>query len=176
MDCTTVIQALMESEHPEGYPEGTTLDEIQAFSTHTGIVFPPEWIAWLLNVNGAFVGGQFLTGINTKNSLTIELVFQRHPLWKTKKYIPVAGDGLGNFYVIVTQQEYGSGHPVCFMDRECGPQKPTFLVASRFSIFITQWIKKETTKESFWPFDPTTTARVDPDLLNFSGIDLPWSK
>ncbi len=78
--------------------------------------------------------------------------------------------------MICTQQEYGQGFPIGFMDHEKGMDVPDFLVASCFEVFVELLVRKEVNRHFPWPFDENTVREWDPDLLTFEGASLPWQE
>ncbi|MFC3833836.1 MULTISPECIES: SMI1/KNR4 family protein [Deinococcus] len=154
---------------------GIQRERITVYSAEIGIPFPPSLLEWLIHANGASVESQYLVGIDGTLPTDMPSLYTLHPNWKAAGLIPVASDGCGNHYVIATRQEYGKGCPVLFIDHERNADIPDFLVASDFSIFVSEFVRREANGSNGWPFDPQSTLRIDPNLASFSGAPLPWS-
>lgn len=159
---------------PRPVPEinGLPREQVEAYSQQIGISFPGELVDWLCLVNGVYVDAQALIGIGAFKGWSMEDFYTSHPRWLEKKYIPVALDGSGDYFVIVTNQEYGPGSPVVFMD-QADLEKPAYIVASSFEIFVREFIRKEKMGGA-WPFNPEAVSRIDPKVFDFKNIALPW--
>lgn len=173
MPTQTYIRQLEKLEtipHPDGPHPGITRIESTDYFTNLGIQAPSEYLEWLEVSNGAYVDSQFLTGIATGDHLDMEMIYARFPNWVNAGFIPVAGDGLGNFYAIETREKYGSGQPIVFFDHEESMETPSFIVASRFPIFLAEFIDKETNHDSPWPYSKEAVLQIDPEIEQFHGI------
>src|SRR5581483_128991 len=96
------------------------------------------------------------------------------PSWKVRKWVPVAGDGCGNYYVIPTQGEYGSGYPVLFIDTSSTSDAPSFVVSSDIGHFLVALLEKELGAAG-WPFNENYVTKADPRITDFSHVPMPWS-
>lgn len=158
----------------ESLPSGASDAELNSFSDRTGIVLPNEFRQWLKFTNGACVGPGGLFGIRTALPfLDIETYFGMYPSWREKKWLPIAGDGCGNYYVIATQSEYGVGYPVLFIETFASSDLPAYIVASDLEHFLHFLFEKEIGNRT-WPFDERTVTKKDPAILNFANVSLPW--
>ena len=158
-----------------GLTKGIKDREAVNFYTSTGLSMPSDLAEWLKIANGLFVDSQYLLGLYTERSfLDIESYFTLYPFWKTNGWIPIGGDGCGNYYLISTQNEYGSGFPVFFVDTHEEPESPSYIVASNISYFLEFLLEKELKIEKRWPFDQDYVTAKDPEILSFRNIFLPW--
>jgi cell wall assembly regulator SMI1 len=177
IDVRRIHQLLAQAPQPPGeaLPGGISDSECDAFEQRTGIRLPDEVRQWLKVSNGPCVGPGGLYGIRPQRShLDIETFLEMFPSWRTRKWIPVAGDGCGNYYVIPTQAEYGSGYPVLFVDTNSTSDTPSFIVASNIGHFLVSLLEKELGREG-WPFNESYVTKADPEITRFVGVSLPWT-
>lgn len=171
-----VLEMLMRLPAPpsELIPPGASAPQISACETRLGWKFPAKLRAWLLTCNGPCVGPGGVFGIAPlRKDLDIEGVLQLYPAWLTKGWIPIAGDGCGNYYVVAGRTESGGGEPVIFVDTANDDMAPAYIVGSDTWKFLRFLFKKEL-KESKWPFDREEVERADPEILAFHDLPLPW--
>ncbi len=155
-------------------PEGATAEQLNAFSQRTGIQLPSELSSWLSISNGPCVGRGGLFGVETRReSCDIYQILARHPSWMMKKWIPVASDGCGNYYIVPTNGEFGPRYPVVFIDSIASTESPAYIVASGLLKFIQFYLEDEL-RLTEWPFERDEVVRRDPDILKFTGVKLPW--
>jgi cell wall assembly regulator SMI1 len=173
-----VKRLLHEVERPPGesIPPGASPAEIVTLEATIGISLPPLLRKWLSTSNGPFVGPGGIAGINPKREdRDIPWLLELFPSWKSNRWIPIAGDGCGDYYVVSTQNEFGDGEPVLFIDVHDGDDsRPTFIAASNVWRFLRFLLLKDLRK-SKWPFDEIEVLAADPEILTFSGVPLPWN-
>lgn len=176
IDKQIIQQLLAQVPRPpeEEIPSGTSDRECNAFEQRTDIFLPDEVRQWLKITNGPCVGPGGLYGIRPQRShLDMEAFFEIYHSWRNRKWIPIAGDGCGNYYIIPTQAEYGIGYPVLFVDTSSPFDVPAFIVASDIEHFLIALFKKEL-GEKGWPFNENYVTKTDPGIISFVGISLPW--
>ncbi len=159
---------------PDGsIPPGAATDVLREFEHRCGLVLSREHEALLRLSNGPCVGPGGIFGLGTSlEYLDIEGLCQRHPRWLELGWVPVAGDGCGNYYVAVPCE---AAHPVVFVDTMEDPEAPAYVVASDVLKFVLALLEKETGAVG-WPFDPEVVLRADPDLARFADqLPLPWT-
>ncbi len=169
-----VLKAVRLSKLPPGevLPGGATADQLQRLEQKLGFRLPSEFASWLAACNGPCVGSGGVAGFETRRkSQDIELILANYPLWKERRWLPVAGDGSGNYYLLINE---GAGRPVAFFDTMEDDQAPAFVVASNLWSFLLFFIEKELGR-SGWPFDREKVLGSDPDILNYEGLRLPWN-
>jgi cell wall assembly regulator SMI1 len=156
-------------------PKGATDAEIGAFEARMGLLVPDDLRQWLRVSNAPCVGpgGLFGIGEAAPDFLNIESILGLFPAWQEKKWIPVAGDGCGNYYVVPTQHEFGAGFPVVFVESICDDEAPAYIVASDLGHFLIFILERELGKAS-WPFDEKVVVHDDPAILKFDHVSLPW--
>ena len=171
-----VIRMLAQVALPPGepLPRGAPEPLIADWELRNQIRLPPEFRAWLAACNGPCVGPGGVTGIATKrNSQDVDFLLRLHPDWHKQGWVPLAGDGSGNYYVVATKGEFGPGEPVLFIDNMIEENVPAFVVASDSWQFLWFMLKKEL-GQSKWPFDRAEVVSEDPAILTFSSVCLPW--
>lgn len=170
---TVQINALLERvpKPPERpLPAGVSDADLDAFSARVGLTVPAELREWLKLCNAPCVGPGGLFGIRPAPSfLDIEEYLQRFPMWRKKEWIPIAGDGCGNYYVLLASKDLNS--PVFFIDS--ATDRPEFVAASNLEHFLVFLLMKEI-GESRWPFDRGFVMQQDPNLEEYDEVPLPW--
>lgn len=172
---------------PVGPPPAPISDaEIDALQDRIGIPVPEGLREWLKIANGAFVGTVAAYGAHpTDCPSSLEEVLEIYPLWRDRKWIPVADDGCGNYYVMPTQGEFGEGFPIVFIEAVTDYETPRYIVASDLAHFLVFLIEEElalmnidpveiSERPQAWPFDKQIVVHDDPAILNFHGVPLPW--
>lgn len=178
----TVRDLLGKVPGPPGevLPGGVSDADLSAFSERTGVQIPPPLAAWLKLSNGPCVGPGGLFGIRpARTGHDIEQIFDFIPLWKERAWIPVAGDGCGNYYVLASAQEFGPGWPVLFIETTMSSEVPAYIVASglwKFLVFLLEdeFLRVKGISDTPWPFDRAEVTRRDPEIESFKGVSMPW--
>ncbi len=176
----------------EDIPNGLSDQELTTFENRTGIQLLNVFRDWLKTTNGPFIGPGGMVGIDTPRSIqNIEVTYERHPSWRANRWIPVANDGFGNFYVLL--REDSGLEPVAFVDCNIDPDQISYVAASNLWTFLRFYFTKiakdfdesegfdesedlddfEELYESQWPFDKDEVMKVDPDILK-SKLPFPW--
>ncbi len=146
-------------------------EELQSFCARNGVSVPSVFLDWLKVVNGANIGPGGVMGIQDEDPYcSIELLLHSFPVWCAKNWLPVAGDGCGNYYVLVPEIER---YHVYFIDTIRGSNKLDFACASNLWAFLWFILKKEL-DESTWPFDREHVLQCDPEIVNCKLAPLPW--
>lgn len=171
-----VLQLLQQVPRPpeEEIPSGTNQPELLAFEARTGISLPPELQEWLKTTNGPRIGPGGIFGVSSSNSdLDMDVVLGIYPEWKDEGWLPIAGDGCGNYYVLASKPERGGRYPVYFIDTMRDTRALTYVVASGLWQFLWFLLNKEITP-SKWPFDEKEVVATDPAIVDVGGDLLPW--
>lgn len=159
---------------PEELPEGINDHECDVFEKRTGIRLPADLRDWLKLCNGPCAGPGGFFGIRPwRSDLDIEAILELYPEWEAKKWIPVAGDGCGNYYVMPTEQEFGPGFPVFFIEAEESRELPQYIAASDLGHFLIAILQRELNIKG-WPFDRDFVMQSDPEITRFHSVKLPW--
>jgi hypothetical protein len=101
-------------EEPE--PSGSTPADLATLEQRLGLPIPADLLTWLLVCRGAAIGpGGFFGHRPDRPSLDMPTMLESFPEWRIRGWIPVAGDGCGNFFVLTA-----SGH-IGFVDTIADP-------------------------------------------------------
>lgn len=171
-----VIELLHRMPLPPGesLPSPVTVEAIAEFESNTKLRLPDGLRRWLLVTNGPCVGPGGVMGIGVRRqSFDIEKLLGLHPAWREKGWLPVAGDGCGNYFLVVSNNDFGVGEPVIFVEALQGETAPAFISASDTWYFLRFLFKKELS-QSKWPFNEAEVMRDDPAIAAFRGISMPW--
>lgn len=159
-------------------PDETRVDpatdqQIESAEKYIGILFPTEWREFLRFLNGPCIGPGGILGIETKRpALDLRYVLDFYRDWKDQLWIPIAGDGCGNFYVLAICNDGTT--PVCFIDTIAAPNTLAFVVSSDLWHFLVFILSKEL-GEKGWPFLSEYVLRNDPKLAECAVAPMPWS-
>jgi hypothetical protein len=153
---------------------------IATFEQECGFALPPEQRGWLRLCNGALAGPGGLLGINPDPPwLDIGVLYRLIPQWLDNRWIPVADDGCGNYYVLDAGGPTSESHPVYFIDHERGYDAPAYRVASGLWQFLWFLLTSELERGSGirpkWPFDHHYVLEHDPEIgAAPCAVPLPW--
>lgn len=172
----------LQNRDNRNYFQGATNAEIDAAEQTIGLQFPAELREWLREVNGA---GLFL-GISGKYNLVVALT-RVYPDWIQRGWLPVATDGCGNDYVLITMGEYGNSRPVGFVDACSDPDEICYIVGSSLERFIEFLAENEyvtsfcsdrlmSSNYESWPFSKNFVTSKDPEIMTLDNAPLPWTK
>jgi hypothetical protein len=152
-------------------PGGVTDEAIAAFEMRTRLAVPASLRAWLRLINGPCIGPGGLLGIAPeRRSLDIEEVLNSYPRWRENGWIPVAGDGCGDYYVLNTTE---SGGPVYFIDTASDADHLAYAVGSNLWRFLWFLLKEEMGTEG-WLFSKGYVISCDTDIVKCVAAPLPW--
>jgi hypothetical protein len=173
-------------------PPGARDEEIAAFEARTGLRVPQELRELLQWSNGPPVGPSGIYPLDTGDgSEGIVGEYQFYPGWRKRGWIPIAGDGCGDTYLLDTTTVMGydpaqltlpaleplaaGTHPIYFKDHETDPDAPPeYVVASGLWTFLRFWLLAEHGDRA-WPFDRERVLEDDPALADYCGaVPLPW--
>jgi hypothetical protein len=105
---------------------------------------PEELVEWFQLCNGPCIGPGGVFGVApASNWLQIEWHLKQHSAWLQKLWIPIAGDGLGN-YLIDASEQVVPYHPIYFVDHETSYNRPYYAVASSLWYFLYFLLQRET--------------------------------
>lgn len=155
-------------------PPGADDAEIAGLEIRTGLPLPPAFREWLKFTNGPVIGAGGVYGVQTGRSFTdIESFYDWYTEWRGKGWIPIAGDGCGDYYVIATREHNSQGRPVFFIDCHLDPLEPAYIVASNVLSFLRFYLRADL-GERGWPFDRAKMLAEDPAIAEATTADLPW--
>jgi hypothetical protein len=149
-----------------------TREQIMDAEKSLGITFPEALKQLLGFLNSAPIGPGGVLGIESgRPVLDIRSVLSWYPGWKAHKWVPVAGDGCGNYYVLVNDSNCRT--PVCFVDTGQSPDKLAYVVGSDLWHFLWFLLQHELGNKQ-WPFSKAYVTEHDPDITGCRVAPLPW--
>lgn len=166
-----VLELLKRTQDPDAGPiVGATDDEIRSLETAIGMSLPESLKSWLRVCRSSLGGEGGIYGTSQSHSefLNIDARLDLYPTWRELGWIPIAGDGCGNQYVIV---DYEGREAVAFIEAVVDPEQIAYFTATTLDIFLREMLHemlRDEADKSGWPFDRNYVQRVDPDLLEIS--------
>lgn len=155
-------------------PAGAPVAALEDFETKSSVALPPSLRQWLGLCNGAPVGPGGLFGVDTADrEQDMGYYWRIYPSWLARGWVPVAGDGCGNYYLVATRGEFGAGYPVFFVEATVDDDRPTFVVASDVRPFVFEFLSRDQGLQG-WPFDRGLVLSRDPGIASFHDLPLPW--
>lgn len=158
--------------------KGAAAAELCALEARLGIPLPGAVREWLSLCNGGYFGGEYLMGTRPdRPHVDIEGWLRLYPEWAGLGWLPVAGDGCGNVWVVDSQYD-GENKPVYFVDNCMSSEEAQYVAASDVWHFVRGHLANELLHpgECRWPFARERTLAWDPDLTGYSGpVPLPWN-
>ncbi|MBA4020489.1 MAG: hypothetical protein C0483_25290 [Pirellula sp.] len=159
---------------------GATRAQIEECEERVGVEFPKEMREWLAISNGPRVARCDFYGTE-RDYFKFDDVYEIFPEWTEREWIPILNDGCGNYWVMVTQEEFGEGRPIVFVKPISDREAAAYIVASDLEHFLEFVLEKEILspelgdfEDTYWPFDQDKVLAKDPDLLSFRDVPLPW--
>jgi hypothetical protein len=87
---------------------GASSQELEGLERRLGRPLPGQLADWLRICRGAAIGpGGFFGNRPDRPSLDIPAYLGLFPEWADKRWLPVAGDGCGNYYVLLPSGQVG---------------------------------------------------------------------
>ena len=94
-------------------PEGASAADLAVLSDRLGRSLPPVLKSWLSICRGAAIGPGGVYGPRPdRPSLDMVGVRDLFPEWQSLGWLPVAGDGCGNYYVLAEDGTIGFVEPI----------------------------------------------------------------
>jgi cell wall assembly regulator SMI1 len=169
--CALLPQVPRAPEQP--YPGGASEAELTDLARRLGTALPDDLAAWLRVCKGEAIGpGGVLGARPDHEAADMAARLALYPQWRSKGWLPVAGDGSGNCYVLLTTDPLAGF--VAFVDTMADPDRLDHVVATNLWQFLLFLFKREL-GGSGWPFDPQAVLAEDPDLARAPTGLLPWS-
>lgn len=161
-----LIPLVRAAHHPpEDRLEGASEAEIRELESRIGVRIPDSLWQWLRVCRGSAGGEGGIYGVgNRRRDLDIESLLELFPDWRALGWIPIAGDGCGNYYVLMTERP---GAPVGFIETIESEVDVLYVTATSLHTFLREMLTDEI-ESTGWPFDREYIARVDPELLYVS--------
>lgn len=165
-------------------PTGATAADLRQLRDDLGFDLPEVLTRWLSTCNGSFAGEGGLFGANltgTRTFLDIYSYVASSPSWRERRWIPLAGDGCGDYYILDASHSHFPGDAIFFVDQS-DYDALDYAVASDLPTFLRQHLLRsldqdpELDQAPRWPFDQATTLAVDPRLADLRTQRLlPWN-
>lgn len=154
---------------------GATEEQVAAVQARYPMALPPAYLEWLRLCNGSMSGPGGIYGVGVgKEWIDALVVLDRHPGWAELGWVPVAGDGNGNTYVLDASRSHIDRDAVFFVDA-MSDGGLTYLAGSSLMVFFRGLLRKEAGEEDRWPFDANYVSTTDPDILLVRNAGLlPW--
>jgi hypothetical protein len=145
-------------------PGGASDQEIAALGDTLGIALPGDLQSWLRLNRGDVIGPGGVFGIRPNwDFVDITSRLADYPGWLERGWLPVAGDGCGNFYVLETTGPLAGF--VGFVDTISDPDGFAYVAASGLWQFMCFLLEAERDDyRSAWPFDRKYVLTQDPNL------------
>ncbi len=157
----------------ETFPCGVDQDEVKMFEERYSLHIPQDYNELLQFSNGPVIGEGGIFGIEPlRDELNVSNFYNLFPTWSKKGWIPIAGDGCGNYYVILSGNN--SSSVVYFIDAHEDENKLTYIVGSSVWNFILLMLLKEN-GDLDWPFSKEDVLSIDPSIERIrSGVPFAW--
>jgi hypothetical protein len=152
---------------------------LSQFEKQHSICLDGNFKEWLFVSNGSHAGRGGFYGIGYTND-SIALGYKVNPHWFLSRWVPVAGDGFGNTYLVDCSDLPTRGF-IFFIDSFTDTSKVTYYVASDFWRFMYMMLlcesdnSDENNDEDLWPFNETFVLSVDPRIALAPSALLPWN-
>lgn len=175
-----VIEELMELTRQTPTPPGQHLTgaseaEITGLENDVGRALSRGFRRWLRAVNGAMLGPGGVFGIRDRRDfLSIKKYLAIYPEWQSLGWLPIASDGVGNYWVAVPHGPDGTPDWVAFVDTHEDPASVDRYVASSVLRFIKFLLESEL-GETRWPGDRGYDIEHDPALVAAPEDKAAWS-
>jgi cell wall assembly regulator SMI1 len=175
-----LLQRAAGAQHGGQPAPGADAGQLGRLADLLGYPVPADLREWLTRCNGSDSGGPgALFGAYPANrALRIEAAAAIHPQWIPRRWVPVASDGTGNYYLLDASHRVTSTDAVFFVDTMDDPDRLAYVVGSRLLTFLRFLLTRELDLPgaSGWPFDPEYVLARDPDLALVADAGLlPWN-
>ena len=153
-------------------PQGASPDQIESLERQLGYPLP-DWLRrWLDVCNGYMAGPGGLYGAEADRS-SLDIKRASWPEWRELGWVPIAGDGNGNAYVVPALLP-NAGEFVYFVDCAEDPSQLAYVVGSSIPNFLRFLLERDM-GELGWPFDPDFVLARDPAIAQADAGLLPWN-
>jgi cell wall assembly regulator SMI1 len=156
-------------------PEGATRTELDALQRALGFALPASLRRWLALCNGSIAGPGGLYGARPDDpDLDIASIAR---LWAgewSDRWLPIASDGCGDYYVVDASPGAPLPAAVYFIDCSDDPSRFAYGVGSSIPRFLTFLLESEL-GDRRWPFNAAHVLARDPELAAIEPGLLPWN-
>ena len=155
----------------QSFPGGATELEIEDLQGRLGFPLPPALVDWLRVCKGEAIGpGGVLGARPDRPSLDIATTMDEFVAWRLNRWIPIAGDGCGDHYVLIDDGKLAKC--VGYVDQE-NFDVIRYVVASDLWLFLRFLLRSDAGDRS-WPFDRNEVLSADPGMGAVPSELLPW--
>jgi hypothetical protein len=147
---------------------------IRRFEADSGLALPPAVRDWLGHHNGGGIGYRYTLGLGT-GEWEIEDMLREVEPWLDRGWLPVGGDGNGDYYLVGTSSSREPEGLVFFVD-QMDFSVPDYAVGSDIWHFLYGLACQELRSEEWWPFERDRMLAVDPTLATVAAVPLPWGE
>ncbi|MGH3389067.1 MAG: SMI1/KNR4 family protein [Actinomadura sp.] len=154
------------------FPGGASEAELLDLTRRLGVALPGDLASWLRVCKGEAIGpGGVFGTLPADESHDIAARSALFPTWRVRGWLPVAGDGCGNHYMLLTDGRL-TGF-VCFVEAVADPDRIDYVAASSLWRFLFFLFRAELGDRS-WPFDADEVTAIDPRITEAPAALLPW--
>ena len=134
MDLRRLVAGAVRTPEDDA-PEGASATELAILADQLGRSLPPVLKCWLSVCRGAAIGQGGVFG-HRPDDPSHDMVrhLDRHPKWRSLGWLPVAGDGFGNYYVLAQDGTVG------FVDTMLDPGRIEQHVSNDLLSFMTDML------------------------------------
>ncbi len=116
---------------------GASDDVLDAFERRWGRRLSRGLRSWLRVLNGALLGPGGIFGVrDASDFLAIEQYLSREKSWQEEQWVPVAGDGTGNYFIELPPDAATFPGAIAFIDMHEDPTTINRIVASDYLHFL----------------------------------------
>jgi cell wall assembly regulator SMI1 len=169
-----VVQLMRAAERApdQPFPGGADDADLADLQGRLGMPMPASLVDWLRVCKGEAIGPGGVYGARSDQPHNdIAETLSLFPGWRARGWIPVAGDGCGDYYVLIEHGEL-AGY-IGFID-QADEDAISYLVASDLWLFLRFLFLSETGDRS-WPFDREAVLAADSAMEGVPGDLMPWS-
>ncbi|SFF89419.1 SMI1 / KNR4 family (SUKH-1) [Actinoplanes philippinensis] len=124
------------------FPGGADDQEIADLERRLGVPLPDSLVDWLRSCKGeAICAGGVLGARPDDESLDMATCLAMFPTWRDSGWLPVAGDGCGNYFVLVTSGELAG--QVGFIDTIADPGSIESMEGRSLWVFLRRLLSQD---------------------------------
>jgi cell wall assembly regulator SMI1 len=163
----------LERDPAQPLPSGASDQELDELTARVDTPLPDELTAWLRICKGAAIGPGGVFGARPDSDfLDLAVYLDEYPTWRADGWFPIAGDGTGNYYVLLTKGPQAGF--IGFIEAVVDPDRLDYLVASNLWSFLRFLFRRDLGARG-WPFDRATVLADDPHLADAPAKLQPWN-
>jgi hypothetical protein len=161
------------ADRPPGtrFPGGADDAEIDDLRRAIAMPLPSELLDWLRVCKGDLIGPGGLYGVRRSGTVAdIASVLEPFHGWRDRGWLPVAGDGNGDYYVLIATGELAGC--VAFVDQS-NFDALEYVVASNLWTFL-RFLLLGDARARGWPFDREHVLAFDDAMADVPADLQPW--